>query len=74
MPYTIGMNNAAQTTGHSLYAVNVLSVGYSVECTVTRYPASGKPRTVAFIRERNGAEAVRAARRAVRNARHCGGL
>lgn len=70
------MNNAAQTAETSLYTVNVVSVGYDVTCTVTRYPGGGfsKPRTVAYVREASRASAVREARRAVRNARHCGGL
>lgn len=63
-------------SAHSLYSVNVVSVGYDVTCTVTRYPAGphSKPRTVAFIREATRKSAVREARRAVRRARHCGGL
>lgn len=69
-----GYCHAHMPQGTALYSVKVTSDGHTATCTVVRYPASGKARTLAYVREATPVLALREGRRAVRMARHCGGL
>jgi len=71
MPYTIGMNNAARTV--ATYSLNVVSIGYSVCCSVHRHTAQGS-KLVTHVKARTGRDAVKEAVRMTRMVRHMGSL